>query len=124
VKRLMVSSSGRFPQPQVGQRAGQQAERQRGVGVGADLAAGGHAGYHGVQRLQPRPEEPVAHAFIAAYGHDIRGWAGYPVLRDIRELSTITALLRDAHVAPAAHDRLQVRLRSLHTGGTRQWTTF
>jgi hypothetical protein len=26
-------------------------------------------------------------AFIAAYGHDIRGWSGYPVLRDIRELS-------------------------------------
>jgi hypothetical protein len=63
-------------------------------------------------------------AFIAAYGHDIRGWSGYPVLRDIRELSTITALLRDAHVDPAAHDQLQVRLRSLHTGDTRQWTTF
>ncbi len=63
-------------------------------------------------------------AFIAAYGHDIRGWSGYPVLRDIRELSTITALLRDAHLDPAAHDQLQVRLRSLHTGDTRQWTTF
>ncbi len=63
-------------------------------------------------------------AFIAAYGHDIRGWAGYPVLRDIRELSTITALLRDAHIDPAAHDQLQVRLRSLRTGDTCQWTTF
>ena len=63
-------------------------------------------------------------AFIAAYGHDIRGWSGYPVLRDIRALSTITALLRDAHLDPAAHDQLQVRLHSIRTGDTRQWTTF
>ena len=63
-------------------------------------------------------------AFIAAYGHDIRGWSGYPVLRDIRELSTISALLRDAHLDPAAHDQLQVRLHSIRTGDTRQWTTF
>jgi hypothetical protein len=63
-------------------------------------------------------------AFIAAYGHDIRGRSGYPVLRDIRELSTISALLRDAHLDPAAHDQLQVRLRSIRTGDTRQWTTF
>ena len=34
--------------------------------------------------------EPERDAFIAAYGHDIRGWDGYPVLREIRELSTIT----------------------------------
>lgn len=63
-------------------------------------------------------------AFITAYGHDIRTWPGYPVLRDIRELSTMTALLRDAHLDPAARDQLQVRLTSLRTGDTRQWTTF
>lgn len=63
-------------------------------------------------------------AFIAAYGHDIRGWAGYPVLRDIRALSTMSALLRDAHHNPAAYDQLQVRLTSLRTGDTRKWTTF
>jgi aminoglycoside phosphotransferase (APT) family kinase protein len=63
-------------------------------------------------------------AFIAAYGHDIRGWAGYPVLRDIRALSTMSALLRDAHENPAAYDQLQVRLTSLRSGDTRQWTTF
>jgi hypothetical protein len=39
-------------------------------------------------------------AFIAAYGHDIRSWAGYPALRDIRELSTLSALLRDGHIDP------------------------
>jgi len=63
-------------------------------------------------------------AFIAAYGHDIRGWSGYPVLRDIRALSTMAALLRDAHLDSAARDQLHVRLTSLRTGDTRQWTTF
>jgi hypothetical protein len=63
-------------------------------------------------------------AFIAAYGHDIRPWDGYPVLRDIRELSTLTALLRDGHVDAAARRELQVRLRSLHSGDHRHWTPF
>jgi len=63
-------------------------------------------------------------AFIAAYGHDIRTWDGYPVLRDIRALSTLTALLRDAHLDPATRDQLQVRITSLRTGDTRRWTTF
>jgi aminoglycoside phosphotransferase len=63
-------------------------------------------------------------AFIAAYGHDIRTWPGYPVLLQIRALSTTSALLRDAHRDPAARDQLRVRLTSLRTGDTRQWTTF
>ena len=63
-------------------------------------------------------------AFIAAYGHDIRAWPGYRVLLQIRALSTTSALLRDAHRDPAARDQLQVRLTSLRTGDTRQWTTF
>ncbi len=63
-------------------------------------------------------------AFIAAYGHDIRAWPGYPVLLEIRALSTTSALLRDAHRDPAARDQLRVRLTSLRTGDTRQWTTF
>ena len=63
-------------------------------------------------------------AFIAAYGQDIRSWDGYPVLRDIRELSTLTALLRDGHADPAAQRELRIRLRSLRTGDDQQWTTF
>jgi hypothetical protein len=63
-------------------------------------------------------------AFIAAYGHDIRSWDGYPVLRDIRELSTTSALLRDGHIDPAARRELQIRLQSLRTGDDRQWTPF
>jgi hypothetical protein len=63
-------------------------------------------------------------AFIAAYVHDIRPWDGYPVLRDIRELSTLTALLRDGHIDVGARRELQLRLRSLRTGDDQQWTPF
>lgn len=63
-------------------------------------------------------------AFITAYGHDIRSWDGYPVLRDIRELSTLSALLRDGHLTPAVRHELQIRLRSLRTGDNQQWTPF
>jgi aminoglycoside phosphotransferase (APT) family kinase protein len=63
-------------------------------------------------------------AFIATYGHDIRSWDGYPVLRDIRELSTTTALLRDSHANATAKRELQLRLHSLRTDDSRQWTPF
>jgi aminoglycoside phosphotransferase (APT) family kinase protein len=63
-------------------------------------------------------------AFIAAYGRDIRSWDGYAVLRDIRELSTTSALLRDGHADEAARRQLQIRLRSLRTDDDLQWTPF
>ena len=62
--------------------------------------------------------------FVAAYGQDIRSWDGYPVLRDIRELSTITALLRDGHANAAAQHELRIRLRSLRTGDHHEWSSF
>jgi aminoglycoside phosphotransferase (APT) family kinase protein len=63
-------------------------------------------------------------AFVAAYGQDIRSWDGYPVLRDIREISTLTALLRDGHADASARRELRIRLQSLRTGDDREWTTF
>jgi aminoglycoside phosphotransferase len=63
-------------------------------------------------------------AFVAAYGPDIRSWNGYPVLRDIREMSTLTALLRDAHVDEAARHELKIRFQSLHSGVDQKWTAF
>jgi aminoglycoside phosphotransferase (APT) family kinase protein len=63
-------------------------------------------------------------AFIAAYGQDIRGWAGYQTLHDIRELSTTTALLRDAHLNATRQQELRVRLRTLRTDDDRPWTAF
>jgi hypothetical protein len=67
---------------------------------------------------------PEADAFAAAYGFDLRSWDGYPVLRDMRELSTTTALLRNGHADAGARRELQVRLRSMRTGDGQQWTPF
>lgn len=63
-------------------------------------------------------------AFIAAYGYDITTWPGYPVLKDIRELSTLTALLRNAHADERSLDELRRRLRSIQTGDDQHWVTF
>jgi aminoglycoside phosphotransferase len=63
-------------------------------------------------------------AFVGAYGQDIQSWDGYSVLRDIRELSTLTALLRDGHVDAAAQRELRIRLRSLRTGDQCEWSPF
>jgi aminoglycoside phosphotransferase len=68
--------------------------------------------------------EPQRDAFIATYGHDIRTWDCYPVLHEIRELSTTSALLREGNANEVAQQQLQVRLRSLHTGNDQQWTPF
>ena len=67
---------------------------------------------------------PEADAFAAAYGYDLRAWEGYPVLRNMRELSTTTALLRNGHADADARRELQVRLRSMRTGDDRRWTSF
>ena len=63
-------------------------------------------------------------AFIAAYGQDIRAWPGYQTLHDIRELSTTSALLRDAHRDPTRRHELKVRLRTLRFGDDLPWTAF
>jgi aminoglycoside phosphotransferase len=68
--------------------------------------------------------EAQCDAFIAAYGYDIRSWEGYQALRDIRELSTTSALLRDGHANAAVQRQLRVRLQSLRTGDDQQWTSF
>jgi aminoglycoside phosphotransferase (APT) family kinase protein len=68
--------------------------------------------------------EPQRDAFIAAYGHDIHNWDGYPILREIRELSTTTALLNEGNANEVAQRELQVRLRSIRTGSDQQWISF
>ncbi|MEZ0077361.1 phosphotransferase family protein [Planotetraspora sp. GP83] len=62
--------------------------------------------------------------FAEAYGYDVRDWEGYPVLRDIRELQTLTAVLRNAHRDPAGHEELRHRLASLRAGDDRIWHAF
>jgi len=61
--------------------------------------------------------------FAAEYGYDLRAWSGYSTLRAIRELSTLTALVRLAPNKPASARELQHRLDTLRQGdATALWT--
>ncbi|GIH79464.1 phosphotransferase enzyme family protein [Planobispora longispora] len=62
--------------------------------------------------------------FSRAYGHDLTAWQGYPVMRDMRELQTLTAVLRNAHRDPVAAGELRHRLDSLRAGDDRPWHPF
>ena len=60
--------------------------------------------------------------FAAAYGYDLTEWSGFPVLRDLRDLFTLGAYIRNARNSPAARRELEHRLRSLLDGDlTRRW---
>ncbi|MGQ0775122.1 MAG: phosphotransferase [Pseudonocardiales bacterium] len=54
--------------------------------------------------------------FADAYGYDIRNWEGVDVLRQIRELSTLPALIRLADTDPESAQELDHRLDSLQRG--------
>ena len=63
-------------------------------------------------------------AFCEMYGYDARDWEGYPVLRDMRELRTLTAVLRNGHRDARAREELVHRLASLRAGDDRSWHPF
>ncbi len=58
-------------------------------------------------------EAAAVDQFAKAYGYDLRGWAGYSTLRAIREVSTLTALVRLAPTDGASADELRYRLATL-----------
>lgn len=61
--------------------------------------------------------------FSSTYGYDLREWAGYGVLRAIREMSTLTALVRLAPIDPNAARELRHRVDTLSSGdATALWT--
>lgn len=63
-------------------------------------------------------------AFCAGYGYDVTTWRYYPVLRDMRELRTLTTALRTGHRDPKAREELGYRLASLRAGDGRRWHPF
>jgi hypothetical protein len=63
-------------------------------------------------------------AFISAIDHDVTSWPGYPTLLAIREVSTLTALLENAHSDDRSRRELNRRIRSIQQGDNAQWTTF
>lgn len=64
---------------------------------------------------EPRFGVPIhtVQAFTAAYGYDVTGWEGFPILLEIRELSTLAALIRHARAKPRSAAELHHRLRTL-----------
>ncbi|MFC5720576.1 phosphotransferase family protein [Streptomyces gamaensis] len=62
-------------------------------------------------------------AFCRAYGMDVTRWAGYPVLRGIRELRMVTFALQIADEHPHARAEAQHRVDCLRgLKGDRPWT--
>jgi hypothetical protein len=63
--------------------------------------------------------------FAAAYGFDVRGWAGYPVLRDIRQLTMTTWIMQNVGESPAAAEEFARRVGSLRERDfARAWNFF
>ncbi len=78
---------------------------------------------HGAERFGRPPED--YQAFAAEYGFDITGWAGWPVLRDVRELQLVTSVLDNIAGRPDVAEQLALRLNSILKGDrTVVWTRY
>ena len=63
--------------------------------------------------------------FAVVYGFDVRGWPGYPVLREIRELTMTTWIMQNIGQSPAAAGEFSRRVGSLRDRDSgRAWTFF
>jgi Ser/Thr protein kinase RdoA (MazF antagonist) len=58
------------------------------------------------------PEERYEE-FAAAYGFDVRSWPGYPVLREIRELTMTTWIMQNVRQSPDVAAEFALRVASL-----------
>lgn len=77
----------------------------------------------GVERYG-RPEEQYRE-FADAYGFDVRAWAGYPVLREIRELTMTTWIMQNIGESPAVAAEFALRVASLRERDFgRAWNFF
>jgi Ser/Thr protein kinase RdoA (MazF antagonist) len=77
----------------------------------------------GVERYG-RPEQ-YYREFAAAYGFDVRAWPGYPVLREVRELTMTTWIMQNVGESAAAAAEFAVRVTSLRERDfDRAWTYF
>lgn len=63
--------------------------------------------------------------FADAYGFDVRTWAGYPVLREIRELTMTTWIMQNIGESPAVAAEFTLRVASLRERDfERAWNFF
>lgn len=64
-------------------------------------------------------------AFVKSYGFDVKDWAGYPVLRSVRELTMTTWLMQNVSDDPAIEAEFRKRVSSLSKGdGQATWRAF
>ena len=61
-------------------------------------------------------EDEAIDRFATAYGYDLRTWEHFAVLREMRDVSTLTALIRLAPSQEGSARELQFRLRTLRAG--------
>jgi hypothetical protein len=74
-----------------------------------------------------RFDSPVdVHAGLAtAYGADVTGWAGFPILRRLRELQLVTSVIPVLAANPALRPQWHHRLQTYRGGDERaQWTPY
>ncbi|MGH3275757.1 MAG: phosphotransferase enzyme family protein [Streptosporangiaceae bacterium] len=63
--------------------------------------------------------------FAAVYGFDVRGWAGYPVLREIRTITMTTWIMQNVGESAAAAAEFALRVASLRERDfERAWNFF
>jgi Ser/Thr protein kinase RdoA (MazF antagonist) len=63
--------------------------------------------------------------FADTYGFDVRSWAGYPVLREVRELTMTTWIMQNIGESPAVAAEFALRVASLRERDfTRAWNFF
>ena len=62
--------------------------------------------------------------FAATYGFDVRSWPGYPVLREIRELTMTTWIMQNTGESPVIADEFARRVGSLRRDLERAWNFF
>jgi hypothetical protein len=78
-----------------------------------------------VARERFRLSEEHYREFAATYGFDVRTWPGYPVLREIRELTMTTWLMQNVAESAAVAAEFALRVASLRERDTRRvWTAF
>jgi Ser/Thr protein kinase RdoA (MazF antagonist) len=63
--------------------------------------------------------------FADAYGFDVRAWPGYPVLREIRQLTMTTWIMQNIRESPAVAAEFELRVTSLRERDfERAWNFF
>jgi hypothetical protein len=65
-----------------------------------------------------------AEAFTAAYGYDLAGWDGYPLLSRMRDLVQLTGPLRRTRPGTVFEDVLRQRLAGIRARDTSTWTAL